>query len=45
MMPTEGAIRLLWVGIPEDAKPDQQWRVVHVVDHDVAGMAALTKPQ
>ncbi len=41
MMPTEGTIRLVWVGIPPDANPEQQWRVVHVVDHDVAGMAAL----
>ncbi len=41
MMPTGSAIRLVWVGISPDSKPDQQWRVVHVADHDVSGMAAL----
>ena len=44
MVPLDGAIRLVWVGISPDSKPDQQWRVVHVADHDVSGMAALVSP-
>jgi hypothetical protein len=44
MVPTESSIRLVWVGISPDSKPDQQWRVVHVVDHDVSGMALLAGP-
>ena len=44
MVSTDSAIRLVWVGISPDSKPDQQWRVVHVADHDVSGMAALVAP-